>query len=147
MPRVMFTNGNDVHPADYHAEVTAGKIIEIVEHASAATAPRDLRKAIEAILTSHHTDVGSDENAQIKQHGLDRLNHPLDASPHIDNDLMTQIINASKGTIMESTFARGDVQTHIVGELHHETRSQMNVHRLVFAEADRLAKAVAAPKA
>lgn len=133
MARVMITDGNNVHPADYHAEVTAEKIVVVGETASPEqiTASRSLRKAIEAVLTAHHCTVAADEQAQLKQHGLDRLSHPLDATAHVTDAIVQEIVACAKGTVLEAHFARADVQAVIVEILHHETRSQMNVHRVV----------------
>jgi hypothetical protein len=135
--RVMSTDGNNVHPADYHAEITAEKIVQVAEDAAPdkATAARALRKSIEAILTRHHDGVGAAEQAQLAQHGLDRLNHPLDASPHVGDAIVDEIVAAAKGTILEAHFAKPDVRAVIVEILHHETRTQMLVHRHVFREA------------
>jgi len=142
MSRVMITDGNNVHPADYHAEVTAEKIVTVGETASAetVTASRELRKAIEKILIAHHVGVGEAEQAALAEHGLARCDHPLDASPHVNDEIVAEIVGASVGTILQGHFARPDVQEVIREILHHETRSQMNVHRLVHKEADRLAK-------
>jgi cation diffusion facilitator CzcD-associated flavoprotein CzcO len=132
MARVMITDGNNVHPADYHAEVTAEKIVVVGETASAeqVTASRSLRKAIEAVLTAHHCTVAADEQAKLKEHGFDRLSHPLDAAPHVTDTIVQEIVACAKGTILEAHFGRADVQAVIAEILHHETRSQMNVHRV-----------------
>jgi hypothetical protein len=138
MTRVMITNGNNVHAPDYHAEVTAEKIISVAETASPETvlAARDLRKKVEVILTSHHQVTHDTEQAALATMGPARYSHPLESV--VDEGVMKQIVAASVGTILEGHFARADVQELILAELHHETRSQMNVHRLVHKEASRL---------
>ena len=137
MTRVMITNGNNFHPADYHAEVTAEKIVVVGETASSGqvSASRELRKKVEAILTRHHIGVEDDEQAKLKEHGMARLDHPLDASPHITDDIVQEIDAAARGTVLENHFSRADVQGVITEILHHETRSQMHVHRMVFKDA------------
>src|ERR1700761_6448714 len=86
--RTMYTppdaNGNAVpHPADYHAEITAEKIIGELESSIisiGATAPnetilagRALRKAIELEIIKHHEKVHSHEQGKLAEHGLARL--------------------------------------------------------------------------
>lgn len=140
MTRCMITNGNNVHPADYHAEVTAEKIVVVGEKASSEqiSASRELRKKIEAILTQHHCVVGADEQAKLAEHGEARLDHPLDATPHVTDDVVAEIASAARGTVLEAHFARADVQGVIREILHQETRSQMHVHRIVAKAAGTL---------
>jgi hypothetical protein len=143
MARVMITNGNNFHPADYHAEVTAEKIVVIGENASPELiqASRAFRKAVEAILVSHHTVVESTEQAALAEHGAARYDHCLHqcALDATDESVMVEIAAASRGTVLEAHFHRADVQAAILQELHHETRSQMNVHREVHKAAAKLA--------
>lgn len=142
MARVMITNGNNVHAPDYHAEVTAEKITLLAETASAETisATRDLRKKFEAILTSHHQGAHDAEQSALKTEGVARYKVELDATPHVNDGLVKQLVAAAVGTPLEAHFAKPEVQAAILSELHHETRSQMNVHRLVHARAAELAK-------
>src|SRR5258708_2844007 len=110
MTRVMITNGNNFHPADYHAEVTAEKIVVVGETASAeiVTASRAFRKQVEAILVKHHTDVEVAEQAALAEHGAARYDHDLIAE--VDGAIMAEIVAASRGTVLEAHFARADVQ-------------------------------------
>lgn len=119
------------HPPDYHAEITAEKLIVVAETASPELqrAGRDLRKKVEAILLSHHTKVHDDEQAKLKQYGIGRLDYPLESD--VSDAILHEIVAASRGSILESHFARPDVQEVLMNELHHETRSQMQVHRHV----------------
>ena len=143
MTRVMITNGNNFHPADYHAEVTAEKIVVVGESASAETvqASRAFRKQVEAILVKHHTDVENAEQAALAEHGIARYDHDLQecAIQATDDQVLYQIVQAARGTLLEAHFARADVQAAVLQELLHETRSQMNVHRDVHKAAARLA--------
>lgn len=136
MARVMTTDRNpdgtlSVHSPDYHAEVTAEKIIVVGETASDAqvSASRDLRKKVEAILIAHHQDTHDAEVAALAEHGAARYDHDLEAS--VDDAVLKEIVAAARGTVLEAHFARPDVQEAILAELHHETRSQMRVHRTV----------------
>jgi hypothetical protein len=133
MTAIMITDGNNFHSADYHAEVTAAKIIVVGEGAPAnvANAARAFRKKVEAILTVHHTDVEVAEQAALAKHGAARYAHDLVAE--VDDAILKDIVGASKGTVLEAHFANPEVQAAILGELEHETRSQMNVHRMVHA--------------
>jgi hypothetical protein len=144
MSRVMITNGNNFHPADYHAEITAEKIVVVGESASAETlqASRAFRKKVEAILVAHHETVEGIEQAALAEHGEARYGHCLNqcALDATDESVLVEIAAASRGTILEAHFHRADVQAAILQELHHETRSQMNVHRDVHREAARLAR-------
>ena len=145
MTRVMITEGNNFHPADYHAEVTAEKIVVVGESASAeiVTASRAFRKAVEAILVKHHGDVETIEQAKLVEIGAARYDHDLQqcALDATDGAVLTQIVAASRGSVLEAHFARPDVQAAILAELHHETRSQINVHRLVHRRAAEIAAA------
>jgi len=156
--RLMMTDGNNVHAPDYHAEITAEKIIgelessviSISDTASPDTirASRSLRKAIEELLTSHHQVVHDHEQAKLAEHGMARAAEAVaaDASQEILPDaaaesvLYDRIADAAKGTPFAQMFFRDDVRTAVINELHHETRSQMGVHRAVFHRADQLAK-------
>jgi hypothetical protein len=139
----MITNGNNFHPADYHAEVTAEKIVVVGESASAETvqASRAFRKAVEAILVKHHAVVENIEQAALAEHGATRYDHDLQqcALDATDDSVLVEIAAASRGTILEAHFHRADVQAAILAELHHETRSQINVHRDVHRKAAILA--------
>ena len=141
MTRVMITNGNNFHPADFHAEVTAEKIVVVGEHAPAdlVNASRAFRKAVEAILVKHHTDVENAEQSALAEHGAARYDHPLIAV--VDAAILKEIVSASykEGHGLAAHFERADVQAAIMQELEHETRSQMNVHRDVHKAAARLA--------
>src|SRR5579872_117961 len=142
MVRVMVTDGNNVHAPDYHAEVTAEKITILGENASPeiVSATRALRKKIENILLAHHQNVHDSEQAALASEGAARHGTPLDSSGLVDVKTVQEIATAAVGTPLEQHFARADVQAAILEELHHETRSQMNVHRLVHARAAELAK-------
>lgn len=130
------------HPPDYHAEITAEKIIVVAETATQEIqrAGRELRKKVEAILLAHHNNVHEDEQAQLKQHGIARLDHKFETGRHVDEDLLAEIVDAARGTILQEHFTRKDVQDVILAELHHETRSQMYTHRLVHGHRDVMSK-------
>src|ERR1035437_5880253 len=112
MTRVMITNGNNFHPADYHAEVTAEKLVVVGETASPelVQASRAFRKAVEAILTRHHTDVEKAEQVALAQHGAARYDHPLEAQ--VDVSIIKDIVAASyeAGGGLAAHFERADVQ-------------------------------------
>ncbi len=148
--RIMATSGNNVHAPDYHAEITAEKIISSAEtavisvgdtaHPEIVSAGRELRKAIEKLLLPHHQKIHDHEQGQLAEHGLDRLEQPLETKDLVDGQLLEDIVAAARSTPLAALFQRDDVRAAILAELHHEARSQMNVHRLVFQQADRLAK-------
>ena len=143
MTRVMITNGNNFHPADYHAEVTAEKLVVVGETASPelVQASRAFRKKVEAILCRHHKAVEDAEQAALAQHGADRYAHDLHkgAVDITDASVLNDIIEAAVGTPLEAHFYKPEVQGAIMQELLHETRSQMKVHREVHATAAVLA--------
>lgn len=154
MLRTMYTppdaDGNLVpHAPDYHAEITAEKIIGELESSIISVAPtstnlqagRDLRKKIERVLTVHHEKVHAHEHAKLEEAGMARaaIDTKVDDSKEIlsdsdVSDLLSGIADAAKGTPFEPLFLRDDVRTAITYELHHETRSQMHVHRHVFKD-------------
>lgn len=148
--RTMATDGNNVHAPDYHAEVTAEKIIGELESSvisvadtaipETVRASRNLRKAIEGILMSHHQKVHDYEQGKLSEHGLERMDQPLETSELVDEQMLEEIAAAAQGSPFERYFAQQNVRDAILAELHHETRSQMNVHRLVYQRADQLAK-------
>lgn len=125
------------HPADYHAEITAEKIVVVAETATPETvlAARDFRKKVEQILTSHHEGVCAHECKMLEEHGLDRLDHELDADGDgiIDGGLVDEITAAARGTPLEQHFAKSDVRAAIQEIIAHESRSQMLVEREVHA--------------
>jgi hypothetical protein len=133
----MITNNADHHSPDYHAEITAEKIIVVAETASAQVvqASRALRKDVERILTQHHQSTHDGEQAALAQHGADRYDHPLLADSAetghtvVDDTIMNHIVAAAHRHGLGGHFDRPDVQAAILCEIHHETRSQMNVHR------------------
>lgn len=127
------------HPPDYHAEITAEKLIQVANSAAPEVqqAGRDMRKKFEAILTKFHTFVHDDEQAQLQKHGLDRHEVELDASHHMSDDLMDALLGATQGSILEGHFAKKEVQDAMRSELEHEARSQMNVHRVVHGHRHR----------
>lgn len=133
MTSIMITDGNNFHAADYHAEITAEKIVVVGENVpeNITSAARTFRKRVEAILTVHHKAVEDAEQAALAEHGAARYDHPLVAD--VDTSVLTNIVAAAKGTILEAHFARADVQAAVLQELEHETRSQMNIHRMVHA--------------
>lgn len=158
MVMVMITEGNNVHSPEYHAEVTAAKIIQIAESASPekVSAARDLRKKIETILVDHHQDVHDDEQGKMSdEHAVSETAevddvdtdgnpvkvtvHRIDTAHHTDSceNIYREIVRASQGTVLASHFQKQEVREAVLTELHHETRSQMLVHRLVhIAEGD-----------
>jgi hypothetical protein len=135
MASVMITNGCNFHPADYHAEVTAEKLVVVAGTAApeTVTASRAFRKAVEAILVRHHSDVERIEQAALAEHGSARYDHCLHecAVAATDDTILMDIVAASRGTVLEAHFANPAVQEAVLQELHHETRSQMHVHREV----------------
>lgn len=162
---VMITNGNNVHSPEAHAEVTAGKIIDIAESASTdkQRAGREIRKAVEAIILAHHVGVHEDEQRKLSSQGSEHarselvevsvedpdtgevrreLVHQCDSSHHDDGcrAILDELVAAAAGTVLASHFQRPEVQEAILAELHHETRSQMVVHRMVHERGVELAK-------
>lgn len=144
--RVMITSGNNVHSPDYHAEITAEKIISAAEtsvisiansspHASIG---REVRKRIERELLKHHQAVHDHECSELEAKGLDHCDCDLDSHPHVDEEMLDEIAAAALGTPLHQYFLRQDVREGILSELHHETRSQMHVHRSVHRESERL---------
>lgn len=137
--RVMITNGTNVHSPDYHAEITAEKIISAAE-TSVVSIPdtsqharvgREVRKRIEAALIKHHQAVHDHEQGEIAAKGLSHCDCDLDSHPHVDDEMLDEIAAAAEGTLLHQYFLRQDVRAGILAELHHETCSQMNVHRQV----------------
>ena len=137
--RVMVTSGTNVHAPDYHAEITAEKIISAAEHSviliadTSTLAPigREVRKRIEAALLKHHQAVHDHECAEIAATGMAHCDCDLDSHPHVDAAMLDEIAAAAEGTPLHQYFLRQDVRDGILAELHHETRSQMHVHRTV----------------
>jgi hypothetical protein len=161
MVRVMITpadkDGNpQPHCPEYHAEITAEKIIGELETSIisiAGTAPgetiaagRHLRKEIERILVRHHRDAHSHEGEQLEQHGLARSqteDAPDSTECFCQDDeqqTLNEIAEAARGTPFEAMFSREDVRAALLAEIHHEIRSQMHVHRTVHVAKDRKAR-------
>jgi len=145
--RVMVTSGDNVHSPDYHAEITAEKIISAaqtsvisIDNASPhAVIGREIRKRIEAALLKHHQAVHDSECVELEIKGIDHCDCDLDSHAHVDEAMLDEIAAAAEGTPLHPYFLRQDVRAGILAELHHETRSQMNVHRQVHRARDRKA--------
>lgn len=140
---VMITNGNNVHSPAQHAEVTATKILEIAKR----TYPEegvfidfDVRKKVEAALLAHHSEVHNDEQSKIAKKGVEHCNSDLDSSHHADacDEIYAELQKAVAGSRLQHIFERDDVRQAIIADLHHETRSQMNVHRIVHKRGEEL---------
>lgn len=101
--RVMATSGNNVHAPDYHAEVTAEKIISAAQTAvvsisnssPVASVGREVRKKIEAILLAHHGMVHEHEQSGLTENGLAHCDGDLDSRHLIDDDRMLDAIAQS----------------------------------------------------
>lgn len=128
---IMITNNADFHPADHHAEITASKIIEVGENASAEqiSAARAVRKTLETILTNHHERVETSERAALASNVSARVSTPLEADDSEVQSTVDEIMAAMAQTPFANTFASPGVRDGIVDILHHESRSQMQVHR------------------
>lgn len=139
MVQVMITEGTNVHSPEYHSEITAGKIIAVAESASEdkVRAARDVRRKIEDVLLAHHKAVHADEQKYIKDHGPD-VEMECTTSEYDQScmDVYTAILNASRNTVLFPHFQRQEVRDAILAELHHETRSQMQVHHVVAEALD-----------
>lgn len=133
-----FETDSPVHAPDYHAEITAGKIFEIAErtYPERIVAVRSLRKAVEQVLVDHHTSVHNDESDHLTTRGIEHANSDLDSERHDDScqSIYAAVLKAVSGTEFEHIFAREDVRAAVIADLHHETRSQMHVHRITFKE-------------
>jgi hypothetical protein len=129
MTAIMSTDNASFHAADYHAEVTAEKIVVVGEGApeNITSAARTFRKKVEAILTRHHTAVEVSEQAALAANAAAHYDTPLTAV--VDPTILPEIVAAAKGTVLEAHFSRSDVQAAVMQELEHETRSQMHIHR------------------
>jgi len=134
---IMITNNADHHDPEHHAEMTASKIIVTAESASPDTvrASRALRRDVERILLRHHEETHHSEQAALGKHGADRYDHPLHKDSAqtghttVCDTIMQDIVAAAHRHGLGAHFDRPDVQAAILGEIHHETRSQMHVHR------------------
>jgi hypothetical protein len=145
--RIMVTNGNNVHSPEYHAEITAEKIISSAETAVisiaesagfSASVARDIRKKIEAALLKHHQAVDASECAELEAKGLEHCDCELHSHDHVDETMLDEIAAAAEGTHLHHYFLRQDVREGILAEIHHETRSQMQVHRTVHRAKETL---------
>src|ERR1700724_744389 len=114
MTAVMITDGNNFHPADYHAEITAEKIVVVGENtpANVTSAARTFRKKVEAILTRHHTAVEVAEQAALSAQGTARYGADLQecALATTDASVIADIVAAARGTVLETHFAQPAVQ-------------------------------------
>lgn len=128
---IMITNNADFHPADYHAEMTASKIIDLGENATneQIAAVRDIRKKLEAILTDHHTAVENEEQRLLQNNVTERLLAPLEADDTECLATVDKIIAAMQDTPYAAAFNTPEAREGIHNIIHHESRSQMAIHR------------------
>lgn len=154
-----------VHAPDHHAEITAAKLVVLADDApeNIRTVARDLRKKIEVILTLHHQRVHDDEQSKLSTLGMEHANkfdgpakhddendpfysvvrdenwqHPLRSEDHVTDEIVHEIMNAAQGTPLGPHFSRNEMQAAIREVLHQETKSQMNVHRMVHRSNEQL---------
>lgn len=136
---IMITDGTNEHPAEYHAEMTASKLIATAESATEdkVSAARDLRKRVEAILLDFHGEVGEDERRRLKSDPARRKAERVSSADHDCRTVIDQIVEAARGTALEYHFSRPEVRAAMEVELRHETRSQMNVCRCVHDQIEK----------
>lgn len=146
--RVMITSGDNPHSPDYHAEITAEKIISAAETSviqisnvsPMATIGREVRKKIETALIKHHEAVCEGEQTDLELKGMAHCDSALESHDKVDAAILDEIATAAEGTPLHEYFLREDVRSAILAEIHHETRSQMHVHREVHRTKDRKAR-------
>lgn len=128
---IMITNNADFHPADHHAEITASKIIEVGENATPeqVSIVRDIRKQLETILTDHHVAVETTERAALSTDKVGRISSALKADGAACNETVDKIMAAMAQTPYANVFASPGTRHAILEIIHHESRSQMQVHR------------------
>lgn len=137
--RVMMTSGDNVHSPEYHAEITAekiisaaqGSVVSVAESSPMAAVSREVRRRIEAALLKHHQEVHDCEQADIEAGGDDHCECHPDSHGKVDEAMLDEIADAAKDTPLHQYFLLRQVRDGILAEIHHETRSQMSVHRNV----------------
>src|SRR5690348_2966047 len=98
---ILKTDGGP-HPAEKWARMTAfmlsDKLIEVDENAAdpRAQAIREARDELQQrlykVLKVRHVTVQNGERAKLKEHGSDRLSHPLDGGEHVDLDTVVDAV-------------------------------------------------------
>lgn len=131
---VMVTNGPGGHPPWKHAEVTASKLVidplpENDPQGIKTEAAETLRYKTRLMLEAHHTKVKDHELGQLKKLGGARLAHPLEPEDQHVEDALREFLALTKGTVLESHYARKEVQDAARHELRHEFRTQQHIHR------------------
>lgn len=124
--KIMITNGG-VHPSDKWAETTAEQIVDLIQvdpdsDSPAAKAARlakpRLKLDLQEALEPHHDTVQQHERGKIKEHGLERLSHPLTPEAKHIEDALAAILAKTKDTVFAAHFALPETQTvlrHMIG--------------------------------
>lgn len=112
---IMLTNGGP-HPAEKWAETTASHIVTIADSLAGERrgAAIKLQAAVIDILEKHHTTVQKGERDKITEHGVARLQHDMTPEDHVKlDDVVADIVAATKGTPWEEDFKKPETQTGI----------------------------------
>lgn len=137
---ILATN-NGPHPADKWAEQTAAQIADIiqVEPNSLAfneltAAKNDFENEIRTALVVHHTTVQDHEKAQIVEHGMSRLEHPIEPEMvHVD-DAAADVTAIAKTKIFGSHFNKPEVQDYVRQTIGSHFASVRHVERSWHAD-------------
>lgn len=110
---IMITDGGP-HSPEKWAETTASHVVTISDNVAGERkgSAIKLQAAIIDILEGHHKTVQNGERAAIKEHGNDRLQHPITHNDHVNvDDVIKDIVTAGVGTPWESDFKKPEFQS------------------------------------
>lgn len=131
MVEVMITNGGP-HPASKWAEVTAKRILDIIEVGGAVPehvrAKARLKLDLEDLLERHHDKVQAAERASLDEGGLDHLGLELDPVPYLD-EVMADVQRVVAGTIFEEHFKTEPVRRYVWKSIGSDFCNVMHVER------------------
>lgn len=133
---IMITNDGPHSPAKW-AVATAAQIVEIGTDATSTQAveARKLELAIIGLLEEHHAAVQEGERGKIAVLGTERA---LDANEHVTvDDVVDDIVDASKGSIFEAHFAVVETQKYLADLIASHFATSMDIERKWHADRSR----------
>jgi hypothetical protein len=147
------------HPVEKWARVTAWQItnhlVQVDENdvrpdaVAVREARDDMERTLYGVLKKHHGAVQAGERAKIKEHGYERLNHPLRANEadrnegvaeHVNvDDVVAAVADAAKvHPVLREHFGKDEVKAQVAEIFRKDAASVMDIERDWHANGHRI---------
>jgi hypothetical protein len=144
-PHGTYVTDGDRHSSEAWGEATADHILAIGEHITGERRAHalKLKAAIAALLEGHHGAVQTKERGGLSAQGAARLTRVCDVDEHLSLETVTgEVISAADGTPWESAFRDPEFAPSLSLLLASHFRTNMEIERSCYADAN-----IAAPEA